>query len=118
MLPVIARHRLHRLLSRGALSQLNARTKFGKSHDIYDPEKISHVFVAKEADKRPVHNEPFVKNLYKGHFDKVRSLCYVVRRWPNGLHTGLRTWRFLVWMPVSLAPTSNLEYVLKNQARQ
>lgn len=41
------------------------------THNINDPEKIKHVFVEKKVDKKPVENDPFVKGLFKGQFDKV-----------------------------------------------
>lgn len=47
------------------------------TYDVNDPEKVSHVFVAKDLDKRPVENVPFVKSLFKGTFEKV-SQCFTV----------------------------------------
>ena len=41
--------------------------------DMFEPEKVATVFVDKDPDKRPVENTPFVKNLFKGTFDKVRE---------------------------------------------
>ena len=40
---------------------------------MFEPEKVATVFVDKDPDKRPVENTPFVKNLFKGTFDKVRG---------------------------------------------
>lgn len=47
-------------------------TTYRKLHpDMFEPEKLSTVFVDKDLDKRPIENIPFVKNLFKGTFDKV-----------------------------------------------
>lgn len=38
---------------------------------MHDPDKYEHVFVDKDPDKRPMKNDPFVKNLFTGTFDEV-----------------------------------------------
>ena len=56
--------------------------------DMHDPEKYDHVFVDTEPDKRPMKNEPFVKNLFVGNFDEVKC---------NTVLVILRFWHFDAW---------------------
>jgi len=68
--------------SRTAISCFSTRAALCRrlTPDMNKPAKANQVFVEKEFDKRPVENTPFIKSLFRGSYDEVKthSLKFIV----------------------------------------